>query len=214
MFIQRFFESDPMPAFIQVLVVIFAVCCHEFAHAWVALKQGDSTAADAGHLTLNPLKQMGLFSLIMLAFLGLAWGAVPVNPSRMRHKYSEVLVALAGPLTNLALFVIFTIMAVINANFIKNSGFTLLFGIGAIFNIVLFIFNMLPIPSLDGWTVFRRFIQNRVNLNSEFVKGMMIFLILVLVIFSEKLFQAGTWLFLHFAGLVNTLFIMVGMVKV
>ena len=56
-----------------VLIVIFSICAHELMHAWTALKQGDDTAARLGHLTLNPLKQMGVTSLIMLAFVGVAW---------------------------------------------------------------------------------------------------------------------------------------------
>ena len=85
LFITRLFE-EPYYTFIWLLVIVFSICCHEFAHAWTALHQGDPTAAEQGHLTLNPLKQMGVFSLIMLAIMGIAWGAVTVNPSRMKHS--------------------------------------------------------------------------------------------------------------------------------
>lgn len=82
LFITQLFE-DPQRFFIWLLVVIFSICCHEFMHAWAALKQGDPTAADEGHLTLNPMKQMGPFSLVMLAVCGIAWGRVPVRPWQM-----------------------------------------------------------------------------------------------------------------------------------
>ena len=103
LFINNLFR-DPQFFFTWLVFIVFSICCHEFMHAYVALKQGDSTAADMGHLTLNPLKQMGLFSLIMLAVAGIAWGAVPVRPYLMRHRHSDALVAFAGPATNLGLF--------------------------------------------------------------------------------------------------------------
>ena len=109
LFITQLFE-DPQRFFIWLLVVIFSICCHEFMHAWAALKQGDPTAADEGHLTLNPMKQMGPFSLVMLAVCGIAWGRVPVRPWQMRHRHSDALVSLAGPATNFGLFLIFGIL--------------------------------------------------------------------------------------------------------
>jgi len=105
LFIQTLFK-DPTFGILCIIAVVFSTCCHEYAHARVALWQGDSTAADEGHLTLNPLKQMGPMSLVMLLFLGLAWGAVPVSKSRMRHPYSDALVSFAGPATNLLLALI------------------------------------------------------------------------------------------------------------
>lgn len=110
LFITQLFE-DPQRFFIWLLVVIFSICCHEFMHAWAALKQGDPTAADEGHLTLNPMKQMGPFSLVMLAVCGIAWGRVPVRPWQMRHRHSDALVSLAGPATNFGLFLIFGILS-------------------------------------------------------------------------------------------------------
>ena len=95
------------------MIVIFSICCHEYAHAQIALWQGDSTAYENGHLTLNPFKQMGVISIITLLIIGISWGAVPVNPNRMKHKYSEALVAFAGPFTNLFLFFIFSIVSAV-----------------------------------------------------------------------------------------------------
>lgn len=83
--------KDPMFFLAAIIIVVFSVCAHEFMHAWIALLQGDGTAAERGHLTMSPLKQMGPWSLFMLAFIGIAWGQVPVDPSRMRHRYSHAL---------------------------------------------------------------------------------------------------------------------------
>ncbi len=213
LFIQSLFSDNPTPALIQIFVVIFAVCCHEFAHAWVAMKQGDPTAAEAGHLTLNPLKQMGIMSLLMLAFIGLAWGQVPVSPSRMRHKYSEALTAFAGPLMNLILFFIFSVALVIVANFLRNPGLLLLFSMGASINMTLFIFNMLPIPSLDGWTVISHTIMRRIDFNSEFVKGATIFVIFLVIIFLNYLLMAGQFIAGMTVNLLQYLLVVSGAVQ-
>ena len=167
LFINNLWEN-PNYFFMQILVVVFAICCHEYMHARVALWQGDSTAADQGHLTLNPLRQMGPISLVMLAFIGIAWGQVPVNPQRMRHKYSDALVSFAGPATNLALAVIFCfVIALIviiagkqnfgDAGMDMSNNAINLFYLGAILNFVLFIFNMLPAPGFDGWHILSSF---------------------------------------------------------
>ena len=114
MFIKMLF-SDPRSFFAILLIISFSISLHELVHTWVALKCGDDTAAANGHLTLNPLKQMGLFSIIMLLFIGIAWGQVPVDESKMKKPYHPALVAASGPLTNLVLFVIFTIITAITA---------------------------------------------------------------------------------------------------
>lgn len=167
-FFIEFLWKDPNFFFMQILIVVFAICCHEYMHARVALWQGDSTAADAGHLTLNPLHQMGSMSLVMLAIMGIAWGQVPVNPKRMRHKYSDALVSFAGPATNLVLGLIFCFAAAALIIFsgiqdpasgnaeISNNALTLFYR-GAMLNFVLFIFNMLPAPGFDGWHILSSF---------------------------------------------------------
>ena len=78
MFIQ-YISTDPVFYFGWIVLAAFSICCHEYAHAYVALRVGDDTAARDGHLTLNPLVQMGFQSMLMLVFFGIAWGAVPVS---------------------------------------------------------------------------------------------------------------------------------------
>ena len=150
-------KSNPQLFFMQIFLVVFSVCCHEYAHAQVALWEGDTTARDEGHLTLNPLKQMGTLSLVLLAFIGIAWGMVPVNPQRMRRRLSPLLVSLAGPVTNLLLYIMFTVLFYvyitsqgIPTSKIYSHNAALLFFLGAILNLVLFVFNMLPVPPLAG----------------------------------------------------------------
>lgn len=189
--------TNPQQFFIWMLVVVFSICCHEYAHAQVALWQGDSTAADQGHLTLNPLKQMGVFSLIMLIFIGIAWGAVPVNRQRMRHQYSSTLVAFAGPLTNLILFLLFCIGITLALHFNFKDSALRLFNIGAILNIVLFMFNMVPVPPLDGWGVLTGLFPKISLHNSEFAKGAVLCTMLLVFISFQYIYLAANFLTGH-----------------
>lgn len=191
LFITYLFIS-PQFFFTWLLVVVFSICCHEFMHAWAALKQGDPTAADSGHLTLNPLKQMGMMSLIMLAICGIAWGAVPVRPHQMRHRHSDALVSFAGPATNLALFVVFGVLFFFSGPL--GDAADLLFKLGALLNMVLFIFNMLPIPGFDGFSILSSFFPRLREFNSEWMTGIY-FIMFFLIFFSfEYLWLAAAYL--------------------
>ncbi|TAN38732.1 MAG: site-2 protease family protein [Verrucomicrobia bacterium] len=150
--------DDPFFFGAWVLIIAFSICVHEYAHAYVALRLGDYTAAGAGHLTLNPFKQMGLSSLIALLLVGIAWGAVPVDPRQLRSRRAAAAVAFAGPAANLLLA---TLSALLWAVLVR---FDLLDGeaghparflhYGCLANSVLFLFNLLPVPMFDGWSVF------------------------------------------------------------
>ena len=186
MFINRLF-SDPANSSMYLLVIVFSICMHEYMHAQVALWQGDSTAADQGHLTLNPLKQMGVISIIMLLVIGFAFGSVPVDPSRMKHKYSNALVSFAGPFANLVLFFVFIVLASF-ANIHNSEAAFKMFFIGAELNFVLFCFNMVPIPPLDGYGIFSSFFPNFKSSNSELVNGATIFIFIALMFSANILF--------------------------
>ncbi|MDD2403384.1 MAG: site-2 protease family protein [Victivallaceae bacterium] len=197
MFIRHLWEN-PSLFFMQIWVVVFSICCHEFMHAWVALKQGDSTAADAGHLTLNPFRQMKLLSLVMLVFIGLAWGMVPVNPNRMRHRWSNALVSFAGPSVNLALFVLSGLAIGINAAFIANPSVHLLFLICGGINMVLFVINMIPVPGFDGWHVVSYFLPKIQSGTNELKTGIGLSLIILIFLFIDRIssfgFNATLWI--------------------
>ena len=153
-FLSRLAES-PWDYVSWVLIIMFSICVHEYSHARMALRCGDDTAARAGHLTLNPLVQMGPQSMIVLALIGIAWGAVPVSPARL-SRGERSLVAFAGPAANLLLAVVFAGLAVTGIRILGEAG-----GMGAPYllakaaqaNATLFILNMLPIPMFDGWSV-------------------------------------------------------------
>lgn len=176
--------SDPVRYFSWILAVAFSVCLHEFAHAWAALKLGDDTAARSGHLSLNPLVQMGPQSLLMLFVLGIAWGAVPVNTQKLRGWDREALTAFAGPLANLLLCGVFGLLAASGLGAELGSQF--FFGASAA-NAVLFLLNMLPVPMLDGWAVFKLFIPPMRDLDMRRVAPYS--LLFIALIFFTPLFD-------------------------
>ena len=161
--------SDPFTYISWVGVVAFSICFHEYAHASMAYKLGDDTAALLGHMSLNPMVQMGPSSLIMLLLFGIAWGSVPVNPRHIRGRSAQATVSLAGPASNLLLCLIFAGLAAGLAAFTGNAFGGSLIGqvlvTGAVANGVLCFFNMLPIPMLDGWAVFGLFIPQMKQMN-------------------------------------------------
>jgi Zn-dependent protease len=140
----------------QIFWVIFSITMHELAHGWAALWQGDDTPRRLHRMTANPLVHMGGFSLLMFALVGIAWGVMPVDPSRFRwRRKGRIVVSGAGPAMNLALaFVALTLCSVWvrygpGSNPLQANVETFLLT-GGWLNIVLALFNLLPIPPLDG----------------------------------------------------------------
>ena len=191
--------SEPKLFCIITLVVVFSICLHEFFHAWTALQFGDTTAADRGHLTLNPLRQMGPVSIVMFLLLGFAWGAVPIDPYVLRAKdrHAPAIVALAGPATNFGLFLIgffffgflYSRISFIVENEVVGQTIALLFFILGTYNAFLCIFNLLPIPGLDGWAALTEYVPRLKHLSSEFAKGVTIILIILLLFSTKILFR-------------------------
>ena len=156
MFIQMLWKRPDMYV-CWVVMVIFSVCIHELSHVYAALSQGDDTAAKQGYVTLDPLKLMGRSSLVALAFIGIAWGKVPVTLSKFRHWYSHALVSAAGPGANLLLAVLFSLATALTYRFATSpellKTFATFFKMGVTLNCLLAILNLLPIPMFDGWEV-------------------------------------------------------------
>ena len=181
---------NPHFFFSVAILVILSICTHEFMHAWVALKAGDDTAAENGHLTFNPLKQMGIFSLAVFCFFGLAWGQVPVNPQNLRGKYAPALVAFAGPFSNIVLSQIFLILTYVCFKAQWGNDFTISMLLhGAQLNIVLFLLNMLPVPGFDGYAIISHLFPKFLHNSSEAARGAVFLLIMLLFIFFNKLFE-------------------------
>ena len=196
MFIETLF-NDPYRFFMIFLIVVFSVSLHEFFHAWMAVAEGDESLRD--HLTLNPLKQMGIMSIIMFLFLGIAWGSVPVRKELLRNRKSLLKTAFAGPAANLLLFLIaFTLFLLLckwaeqgSMEHIRTKNLFMFILTVGVYNFVLFVFNLLPIPGLDGWHILKYFFPGKLEIRSEWVKGIMAGVILVAFIFIPYLFKLG-----------------------
>lgn len=156
--------SNPVGFVSVVVTVIVSVTLHELGHAYAAISQGDDTPRQAGRLTLNPVAHMGILSVVMLLAVGIAWGSTPVNPARFRSRHGDAWVSFAGPLVNLGLaFLGLTVLALwlrwggdgsspAKANFVE-----FLWRFGQV-NVVLLLFNLLPLPPLDGSTIVASFV--------------------------------------------------------
>ncbi len=148
---------------IQILpAIIIGLTFHEFAHAYIAYRCGDTTAKDLGRVTLNPIKHIDPFGFLLL-LIAWFWWAKPVifNENKLKNRNSDVIkIALAWPLANAILAIVFSLVYVIVMTFISESDFdTYSFFIGMLYygifiNWGLFVFNLLPIPPLDGSHVF------------------------------------------------------------
>jgi len=145
---------------------LLAITFHEFCHGYVAWRLGDPTAHDAGRLTMNPLKHLDPLGVLAFIIMKIGWAKpVPINASYFRNPIKDMMwVALAGPASNLALALISAVaikLLVMTEAFIPGVILVPLYNMVAVsiwFNLVLFIFNLLPIPPLDGSRILTRFL--------------------------------------------------------
>lgn len=187
--------------FSWVFWVLLSICLHELAHGWAAIHQGDDTPIALGHMNLNPLVHMGQMSLIMFALVGIAWGAMPVNPSRFRDgRFGDAKVSAAGPAMNLLLALITltglgVLMAMTAGKSAATSTFVVNFqvflSLGGLLNIVLLLLNLLPIPPLDGSTIVRSLVPSTERFYSH-EQFSQISLVLLLAVF----WFGGTYLWI------------------
>lgn len=139
----------------HIFWVIASITLHELAHGWAAIWQGDRTPIVTGHMTANPIVHMGWMSLLLFALCGIAWGLMPVDPSRFRSRYGDLYVSAAGPLMNIALAAVCAVAGAIwsvtidEGSGLYQNGYEF-FYVGCALNILLAVFNLLPIPPLDG----------------------------------------------------------------
>ncbi|MBR2591163.1 MAG: site-2 protease family protein [Clostridia bacterium] len=199
-------------ALINLFVLAFVVFAinpvHEFAHAFAAYKLGDNTAKNAGRLTLNPLASFDLFGTLMFLLVGIGWAKpVPINPrnfTKTSFKTGTVITAAAGPLSNLivALISAFAAVAVYKFGGVNTTteyiilAFKLLMQI----NIMLAVFNLIPIPPLDGSRIAAGLLPDRIYMkifryDGMIRNGLMGFMLLAMILnrFGIDLFYPIRW---------------------
>lgn len=160
MMIQRFYiegSGFDVSGYLSFLMVaFFAFAYHEFAHAWVADWLGDPTPRANGRLTLNPIPHIDATGFILLAIVGFGWAYTPVSPHLLRGnpRQSYAMVAVAGPLANLVMALFFalafrlSVLLSLDINWVYDF-----LSIGVWLNCLLMIFNLLPVPPLDGFSI-------------------------------------------------------------
>src|SRR5487761_1921035 len=189
-----------MSSYYLILAIIPSIVLHEVSHGYVAYHFGDPTAKEAHRLTLNPLRHIDPFGTVLLPALLLLSGLpafgyakpVPVNVSRLRNPRTQSLyVSLAGPLVNVVLSAVgFAISEY--ALHVNHSQVTLNIGVSlGLVNLILAVFNMLPIPPLDGSAVIERFIPNRHMARYYQLRARALPIVMALVIVDSLFFHFG-----------------------
>ncbi len=149
------YALDPAVQVILIPVIIFALSFHEFSHGWMAYRYGDPTAKNVGRLTLNPMAHLDVFGSLALYLMGFGWAKpVPVDPRYLANPKRDMMwIALAGPVSNLIVALISgTLLSVLlRLGLISGqSPLTMVLIMSLQINLVLAIFNFIPIPPLDG----------------------------------------------------------------
>jgi Zn-dependent protease len=148
--------SDPLAYATIVFALVGSIVLHELGHALVATWEGDPTPKIRGHLTWNPVVHMGWISIGLIALMGIGWGMTPVDRRAFRHRrWGDVLVSFAGPAVNLFLAFVGALVLVLAARggAVLDGPVVRLWAVVLEVNTLLFLFNMIPVPPLDGFGV-------------------------------------------------------------
>lgn len=203
----------------HILILLLAFPVHELSHAIVADRLGDPTPRQHGRITLNPFVQLNLIGSILMLLIGLGWAYVPVSPQYLRPnpRTGHMIVAAAGPISNLAMAVLCALLwylvspalAAFDSPELANYLLRTL-SLFAWINIALFLFNLVPIAPLDGFTVLKGILPYPAAYQLEKLQryGMLIFLALFFVapifglpVLNWLIFAPANWLMsLLFSG--------------
>ncbi len=205
---------DPKRAVLYFVPLILSLAVHEFAHAWAAYRLGDDTAARAGRLSLNPFVHADLVGTIILPLLQVPFGwakPVPVDPTRFRRGIGMgtgmAITASAGPIANIVLAVLvttlFALLARYQPEFLQaDNGIHELLVTAIFLNVNLAIFNLIPIPPLDGSRIVDGFMPFRLRPQWERLMAFSPFLLVAVFIFAGRIISGPASFVL---GLLNQL---------
>ncbi len=188
--------------------IVIASTFHEYAHAWTATKLGDLTSKVNGRLTLNPLKHIDPIGAICMVFFKFGWSKpVPINEFNFENRLRDTaLVSLAGPTSNILL--LFAI-ALFNSVVKPTGNLSLFLLTFAMINIVLAVFNLLPIPPLDGHKIVRAFLPQKARYYWENLER---FQILFLIILLIPIFPFGSIISLFITRVSSFLLLTLGLI--
>ena len=146
--------TNPQVFFMAAIAILLALSMHEYAHAWMAYYLGDPTAKEQGRLTINPLAHLDPIGTILLFIVGFGWGKpVPFNPYNLKNqKWGPSWVALAGPTSNFLMAI--SVGLLFRFFEISNPSVIFFFGFFVWINLILGVFNLMPVPPLDGSHIF------------------------------------------------------------
>jgi Zn-dependent protease len=185
---------------------LLAISFHESAHAYVAYRLGDPTARDLGRVTLNPIPHIDIIGLIAILVSSFGWAKpVPVNPYNLKNPIKDNLwISLAGPVSNLILAIISGIVFRFALAPLASSegGYYILTLIqsSVILNIILMVFNLIPIPPLDGFHVLEALVSTDMYIQLQRIQQFGPFLLLALVFFGGGIISAIISPFIRILG--------------
>lgn len=181
----------------SIAVLIFSVIVHEVSHGYAAYLQGDNTAKYAGRLNLNPLNHLEWFGSFVLPVISYMLGGfiigwakpVPFNPYNLRNqRWGEAMVALAGPLSNIFLALFFGLLLRFGVLFYFGSGFVYIATLIVFINLVLAVFNLIPVPPLDGSKILFSFLPYSMQNVRDFLEQNGTYILLFFIFFLWKFF--------------------------
>ncbi len=232
---ERLFGVDNLALIARLLSLVLAIPIHELAHGWVSDKMGDHTAREMGRLTLNPIRHIDPFGFLAMIFIGVGWAKpVPVNPNFYKNrKLGMAATAFAGPLANLLL----ALLTVIIYRIFGNACIVWLVSQGAgewpywmeavqwvlyffaLINITLALFNLIPIPPLDGSRILGLVLPERIYFGIMRYERYILFGLLAVMFLLPRVtgFSPISWLlgdatdavmaaFLRLTAFIDTLF--------